>query len=158
MQLYNKNLSDATNSFPRFFYIVYGNGSNQAIVGGSNVDLTSTLWAGTTNNSASGQITYSSGVYTVTNTGLYLVNASATFASNASTARRFFRIQCSDGQVNDQSYSLGGASILMSNTGFFSLAAGTTVKMVASQDAVAGPGTLNINASAAQKFAIYKIL
>jgi hypothetical protein len=144
------------------YSIEYGNGGTQNIPNGANTITLNALWNGPaeevgtaiTDNFVSGGDSF-----TINENGLYFVTANATFTADASTSRRFMRIQCSDGQEFSTSYSLAGQSVLMGVSSFFNLAAGTQVRIVVSQD-TGGPLAITTSLQASgniQKFGVYKL-
>lgn len=138
-------------------YTVYGTSGAQTIPTGTPTNVTQAVFNGGTYTQNT-TITWNgpTGMFTVLEAGTYLVHASAIFNSSASTARRFFRIQSSDGQIADSTYSLANENILMSVTGVFTVTANATFNVVAYQNTGAN---LNLISSAAptHKFTVLRL-
>jgi len=163
MPLYNKNLSDATNTFPRNYYIVYGGSGSQSIASNSNfTTTTNALWAGSTSNQSSGTISWTggTGTFTVNDNGLYMVSASCSFAGSTAAGQRAISIACSDGQTSTSSTADNSSpafSVGLTITTMFVLSATATINCSVRQmtgsslNATTSAGTIN-------KFMVYKIL
>lgn len=161
MPLYNKNLSDATNTFPRSYYIVYGNSSSVAVGSSASYTFfTNNLWNGSTvNNSSIISWTAATGAFTVSQAGLYLVHASCSLSQGSSSAQRAFRISASDGQeaANVGSDDSNVAPIPVSVTAMFLLNANDTIRTSGFQTTGVSRNFLT-GASPTNKFICYKIL
>lgn len=151
--LTNKSFTSLTNTFHRENYVKYGNnGSLNIGTGGAGTTLlTDAVWSGTQATLGTA-ISYSGGVMTINQGGVYLFTACAIWL-DGNSGPRLLRLLSSTGQTFDSEGEVptGAGNFKQSVCGVFVLSAGATVSVHAYQ-VTGAPRTIHTQTSPAHSF------